>query len=76
MKKRALLALGLSVTLMFSNIVTVYAEEDTNGTGSSAEVLALEAAKNPDDSNSATGEEDENAAVLAGTQSTNNVGWS
>ena len=76
MKKRALLALGLSVTLMFSNIVTVYAEEDTNGTESSAEVLALEAAKNPDDSNSATGEEDENAAVLAGTQSTNNVGWS
>lgn len=76
MKKRALLALGLSVTLMFSNIVTVYAEEDTNGTGSSAEVLALEAAKNPDDSNSATVEEDENAAVLAGTQSTNNVGWS
>ncbi len=76
MKKRALLALGLSVTLMFSNIVTVYAEEDTNGTGSSAEVLALEAAKNPDDSNSATGEEDENAAVLAGTQSNNNVGWS
>lgn len=74
MKKRALLALGLSVTLMFSNIVTVYAEEDTNGTGSSAGVLALEAAKNPDDSNSATGEEDENAAVLAGTQSTNNVG--
>ena len=74
MKKRALLALGLSVTLMFSNIVTVYAEEDTNGTGSSAEVLALEAAKNPDDSNSATVEEDENAAVLAGTQSTNNVG--
>lgn len=76
MKKRALLALGLSVTLMFSNIVTVYAEEDTNGTGSSAEVLALEAAKNPDDSNSATVEEDENAAVLAGTQSTNKVGWS
>lgn len=76
MKKRALLALGLSVTLMFSNIVTVYAEEYTNGTGSSAEVLALEAAKNPDDSNSATGEEDENAAVLAGTQSTNKVGWS
>ena len=76
MKKRALLALGLSVTLMFSNIVTVYAEEDTNGTESSAEVLALEAAKNPDDSNSATVEEDENAAVLAGTQSTNNVGWS
>ena len=74
MKKRALLALGLSVTLMFSNIVTVYAEEDTNGTGSSAEVLALEAAKNPDDSNSATVEEDENAAVLAGTQSTNKVG--
>lgn len=74
MKKRALLALGLSVTLMFSNIVTVYAEEDTNGTGSSAEVLALEAAKNPDDSNSATVKEDENAAVLAGTQSTNNVG--
>ncbi len=74
MKKRALLALGLSVTLMFSNIVTVYAEEDTNGTGSSAEVLALEAAKNPDDSNSATVEEDENAAVLAVTQSTNNVG--
>lgn len=74
MKKRALLALGLSVTLMFSNIVTVYAEEDTNGTGSSAGVLALEAAKNPDDSNSATGEEDENAAVLAGTQSTNKVG--
>lgn len=59
---------------MFSNIVTVYAEEDTNGTESSAEVLALEAAKNPDDSNSATVEEDENAAVLAGTQSTNNVG--
>ena len=76
MKKRALLALGLSVTLMFSNIVTVYAEEDTNGTGSSAGVLALEAAKNPDDSNSATVEEDENAAVLAGTQSTNKVGWS
>lgn len=76
MKKRALLALGLSVTLMFSNIVTVYAEEDTNGTESSAEVLALEAAKNPDDSNSATVEEDENAAVLAGTQSTNKVGWS
>lgn len=76
MKKRALLALGLSVTLMFSNIVTVYAEEDTNGTESSAEVLALEAAKNPDDSNSATVEEDENAAVLAVTQSTNNVGWS
>ena len=74
MKKRALLALGLSVTLMFSNIVTVYAEEDTNGTESSAEVLALEAAKNPDDSNSATVEEDENAAVLAVTQSTNNVG--
>lgn len=74
MKKRALLALGLSVTLMFSNIVTVYAEEDTNGTGSSVEILALEAAKNPDDSNSATVEEDENAAVLAGTQSTNNVG--
>ena len=74
MKKRALLALGLSVTLMFSNIVTVYAEEDTNGTESSAEVLALEAAKNPDDSNSATVEEDENAAVLAGTQSTNKVG--
>ena len=74
MKKRALLALGLSVTLMFSNIVPVYAEEDTNGTGSSAEVLALEAAKNPDDSNSATVEEDENAAVLAVTQSTNNVG--
>lgn len=71
MKKRALLALGLSVTLMFSNIVTVYAEEDTK---SSAEVLALEAAKNPDDSNSATVEEDENAAVLAVTQSTNNVG--
>ena len=59
---------------MFSYIVTVYAEEDTNGTGSSAEVLALEAAKNPDDSNSATVEEDENAAVLAVTQSTNNVG--
>lgn len=76
MKKRALLALGLSVTLMFSNIVTVYAEEDTNGTESSAEVLALEAAKNPDDSNSATVEEDENAAVLAVTQSTNKVGWS
>ena len=74
MKKRALLALGLSVTLIFSNIVTVYAEEDTNSTGSSAEVLALEAAKNPDDSNSATVEEDENAAVLAGTQSTNKVG--
>lgn len=74
MKKRALLALGLSVTLMFSNIVTVYAEEDTNGTGSSAEVLALEAAKNPDESDSATVEEDENAAVLAVTQSTNNVG--
>ena len=76
MKKRALLALGLSVTLMFSNIVTVYAEEDTNGTESSAEVLALEAAKNPDESDSATVEEDENAAVLAGTQSTNKVGWS
>ncbi len=74
MKKRALLALGLSVTLMFSNIVTVYAEEDTDGTGSSVEILALEAAKNPDDSNSATVEEDENAAVLAVTQSTNNVG--
>lgn len=74
MKKRALLALGLSVTLMFSNIVTVYAEEDTNGTESSAEVLALEAAKNPDESDSATVEEDENAAVLAVTQSTNNVG--
>lgn len=59
---------------MFSNIVTVYAEEDTNGTENSAEVLALEAAKNPDDSNSATVEEDENAAVLAVTQSTNNVG--
>lgn len=74
MKKRALLALGLSVTLMFSNIVTVYAEENTNDTESSVEVLALEAATNPDDSDSATVEEDENVAVLADTQSTNKVG--
>lgn len=74
MKKRALLALGLSVTLMFSNIVTVYAEENTNDTESSVEVLTLEAATNPDDSDSATVEEDENVAVLADTQSTNKVG--
>ena len=52
MKKRSLLALGLSALLMFSNIITVYAEENTSGTETTAEENANAAVNGGESANS------------------------
>lgn len=52
MKKRSLLALGLSALLMFSNIITVYAEENTSGTETTAEENANVAVNGGESANS------------------------
>ena len=52
MKKRSLLAFGLSVVLMFSNIVTVYAEENTSSTEAGAEENANAAVNGNESANS------------------------
>lgn len=54
MKKRSLLALGLSALLMFSNIITVYAEENTSGTETTAEENANAAVNGGESANSST----------------------
>lgn len=52
MKKRSILALGLSALLMFSNIITVYAEENTSGTETTAEENANAAVNGGESANS------------------------